>query len=52
MARRSATSFGAQGSASPAEDRLEQLERLVKLRDSGALTQEEFEQQKAEILGG
>ena len=44
--------LGAQGSASQAEDRLERLERLARLRDSGALTQEEFEQQKAQILGG
>lgn len=34
------------------EDPLEQLERLAKLRDSGALTDAEFEQQKAKILGG
>ncbi len=33
-------------------DTVEQLERLVKLRDSGALTDAEFEQQKARILGG
>jgi hypothetical protein len=44
--------LGAQGSPNPPEDRLEQLERLAKLRDTGALTQEEFEQQKARILGG
>jgi hypothetical protein len=28
-----------------------QLERLAKLRDSGALTEEEFEREKARILG-
>ena len=33
-------------------DTLEELERLVKLRDSGALTDAEFEQQKARVLGG
>ncbi len=33
-------------------DTVEELERLVKLRDSGALTDSEFEQQKARILGG
>ena len=33
-------------------DTVEELERLVKLRDSGALTDAEFEQQKARILGG
>jgi Short C-terminal domain len=43
---------GAQGEADPADDRLAQLERLAKLRDSGALTQEEFDRQKAAILGG
>jgi hypothetical protein len=31
---------------------LAELERLAKLRDSGALTDAEFEQQKAKILGG
>ena len=33
-------------------DTVAELERLVKLRDSGALTDAEFEQQKARILGG
>jgi hypothetical protein len=33
------------------EDQIAQLERLAKLRDSGALTDAEFEQQKAKILG-
>jgi Short C-terminal domain len=32
-------------------DRVAELERLAKLRDSGALTDAEFEQQKAKILG-
>jgi hypothetical protein len=32
-------------------DHIAQLERLAKLRDSGALTDAEFEQQKARILG-
>jgi hypothetical protein len=32
-------------------DNLAELERLAKLRDSGALTDAEFEQQKARILG-
>ena len=31
---------------------IEQLERLAKLRDSGALTQAEFDAQKRELLGG
>jgi Short C-terminal domain len=33
-------------------DQIAELERLAKLRDSGALTDAEFEQQKAKILGG
>ena len=32
-------------------DTVTELERLVKLRDSGALTDAEFEQQKARVLG-
>ena len=35
-----------------AGDSVAELERLAKLRDSGALTDAEFEQQKAKILGG
>jgi Short C-terminal domain len=33
------------------DDRVQQLERLAKLRDSGALSDEEFEREKARILG-
>jgi hypothetical protein len=33
------------------DDHIDELERLAKLRDSGALTDAEFEQQKAKILG-
>jgi hypothetical protein len=39
------------GDDDPIDDRLEQLERLTKLRDQGALTDAEFEQQKQQILG-
>lgn len=39
-------------SSGGSEDQIAQLERLAKLRDSGALTDAEFEQQKAKILGG
>ena len=39
-------------SSGGSEDEIAQLERLAKLRDSGALTDAEFEQQKAKILGG
>ena len=37
--------------ASGGGDPIAELERLAKLRDSGALTDAEFEQQKAKILG-
>jgi hypothetical protein len=33
------------------DDRIEELERLAKLKESGALTEEEFEREKARILG-
>jgi hypothetical protein len=36
----------------PAVDPLEQLTKLGQLRDSGVLTPEEFEAQKAKILAG
>jgi Short C-terminal domain len=47
---------GAQMSAGPpaeagGDDRVAQLERLAKLRDSGALSEDEFEREKARILG-
>ena len=38
--------------AAPQKDSLAQLKELGELRDSGVLTQEEFEQQKAQILNG
>jgi hypothetical protein len=37
--------------AGAGEDHVAQLERLAKLRDSGALTEQEFEREKARILG-
>jgi hypothetical protein len=37
--------------AGAGEDHVAQLERLVRLRDSGALTEQEFEREKARILG-
>jgi len=42
-----------QPSATPRTDgdKLSQLERLKKLLDSGALTQQEFEREKAKVLG-
>jgi hypothetical protein len=45
--------FAPAPSSAPAggADSVAELERLVKLRDSGALTDAEFEQQKARILG-
>jgi hypothetical protein len=39
------------GSGDAGGDAVAELERLAKLRDSGALTDAEFEQQKAKILG-
>ena len=39
-------------SAAGGDDMISQLERLSALRASGALTEEEFEAQKARILGG
>lgn len=48
---------GAAGAAHAAgsdgdDDRVAQLERLARLKESGALTDEEFEREKARILGG
>lgn len=37
--------------AGGADDHVAQLERLARLRDSGALTEQEFEREKARILG-
>jgi hypothetical protein len=33
------------------QDPLDRLEKLAKLRDSGVLTEQEFTEQKAKILG-
>jgi hypothetical protein len=41
-----------EGEGNMVQERLAQLERLAKLRDSGALTDEEFEIEKAKVLGG
>ena len=41
----------AQADAPAAEDPFEQIEKLSKLHDSGALTDEEFAAAKAKILG-
>ena len=37
--------------AAPAADPVEQLEKLGKLRDNGVLTEEEFQAEKAKLLG-
>jgi hypothetical protein len=37
--------------AAPQPDMIDQLKRLGELRDSGVLTEEEFNQQKARLLG-
>jgi hypothetical protein len=39
-------------SAAPAADPIQQLKDLAALRDQGVLTDEEFQAQKARILGG
>ena len=41
----------AQGSAGTTDDQISQLERLGELKDKGVLTQAEFDQKKAQILG-
>jgi hypothetical protein len=46
------TGFASDGAGSDADDEISQLERLSALRSSGALTDEEFEEQKRRILGG
>lgn len=42
--------MAAPGPAQPQADPVEQLEKLAKLKDSGALTEAEFEAEKAKIL--
>ena len=37
--------------AGAGEDRISQLERLAKLREQGALTESEFQAEKARVLG-
>lgn len=39
-------------SATSEEDRIEKLKELASLRDSGVLTEEEFQQEKKRLLGG
>jgi Short C-terminal domain len=46
-----AQAFGQPTAASREDDRVAQLERLAKLKESGALSEEEFEREKARILG-
>jgi hypothetical protein len=36
----------------PREDRIADLERLARLRENGALTEAEFDEEKARLLGG
>jgi putative oligomerization/nucleic acid binding protein len=42
---------GLGGAPAPAADPVDQLERLAKLHESGALTDAEFAQEKAKLLG-
>jgi hypothetical protein len=52
-ARITTAGAGAGGAADPVgEDRLVALERLADLRDRGVLSAEEFEREKARLLGG
>ena len=48
-----ASALGGQPTASTGggDDRVQQLERLAKLKESGALSEQEFEREKARILG-
>jgi hypothetical protein len=41
-----------QPAVSSEEDTIEQLKKLGELRDSGVLTEEEFQKEKRKILGG
>jgi uncharacterized membrane protein YdbT with pleckstrin-like domain len=50
MASRYATAYQAPASPATQDDVVGKLERLSKLRDSGALSPEEFDQQKAQVL--
>jgi Short C-terminal domain len=40
------------GSTGGGGDRISQLERLARLREQGALTEAEFQSEKARVLGG
>jgi hypothetical protein len=46
-----AQAFGQPTAPSSEDDRVAQLERLAKLKESGALSEDEFEREKARILG-
>ena len=46
----SGASAGASGTKSSRDDVLDQIEKLAKLRDSGVISQEEFEQKKAILM--
>lgn len=43
---------GGPGTGEPSGDPVERIERLAKLRESGAISDQEFERLKREILGG
>jgi hypothetical protein len=48
---RATSSPSAAGARSPGGDQIGKIERLQKLRESGAITDSEFEREKAKILG-
>jgi hypothetical protein len=57
LAARGIASGATAGGAAPdsgnmVEDRIAKLERLSKLRESGVLSEDEFQAEKARILGG
>lgn len=51
VGRRMHERLGGSRRRAPADDKLEQLEQLAKLRDAGVLDTQEFDREKARILG-
>ena len=51
-ATRAAGGAAPEGSGNMVEDRIARLERLSTLRDSGVLSEDEFQAEKARILAG
>lgn len=51
LEREQATTAAAPAQGAPAESKIDQLTKLGQLRDSGVLSEEEFEAEKQKILG-